>query len=209
MDSIDFDFLYPGEERIYSLPKLEEMNVCITTKEEFVNKLAYVFEDIDAVTNYDIGRKYKPRKRLTEIINGNVLTDESVVESRVALDYYTNPYKFSRNLERENVISFDNPKGATFKKRISVPHVEDRLTMVGLNIHESDIISVRQFDCTVVAVYPFILEFDIKTKRYIKKFSPTRGVIEVEIDYSSLKQKRSIVLPPLIPKRVAKSLIIV
>lgn len=187
---------------------LNKLRVCITKKSDFLSPYSYTFRDVDPVTNRAIGRYYKARKYLTEETNRS-LTEENVVETRLYLDYLILLSKFNRKVHEDSTVSFDEQTSKSISKKHPIPKEGDRLILVSQNTHESDTFSTKLFSCVVVKVFPFIVKMNREGNYYQTSFSNSMGSIEVEIDFSTYTPKRSLVLPPLIPKRVIPNFSIV
>jgi hypothetical protein len=180
--------------------EINAMKVCITKKDDFTNKYSFIFEDYDISTGLKIGRLYKARRRLTEIVNGDVGTTERIPESRVVFDYYINPNKISFLSKDIGCVSYEALKPTFIGKRIKYPMVNDRLMLVSLNTNLADKDSVREFQCQVCNIYPFCIKYDPESNEYSRSYSLSMGTIEVVVDHQQSMLQRSIVLPPKIPK---------
>ena len=60
---------------------------CITKDAVFKSKFATIYIDIDLNEKFLLGRKFIPRKKLTEFYNSGIETNEWMVEENVCFDY--------------------------------------------------------------------------------------------------------------------------
>ncbi len=198
-----------------NIPDEETLHVCITTAREFAFKSAYIFKEINQETKVDIGRLYKPRKLLTEMMNG-IPTQASIPEPIVFFDFYIQKLVKPRDTQFDDLnfpgdgifpISYDMADIKDKKlTRSKVPKVGEVITFFNRNVHKSDHISPREFQGTIASVYPYIHRYDTETGKYIQLYSRSFGVVGVEIDLANYKLKRSLVIPPLIPLHVPVNL---
>lgn len=195
---MDLSFIYPENYTTKNFPNQEELHACITSRDDFFNKFSYIYYDIN-LNKEKLSRLYKPRKRLTEIENGGILSEETKPDDIVCLDYYICRTKKVKKEKTLRNVTYDGDMYEE-KRKNRIPEIGEKFILVGKNISDADIESANNLICTVEQVYPFIYRYDPKVNKNIKIRTEQSGVVVVSVDVRASKQKRSILYPPLIPK---------
>ena len=176
---------------------------CITKDAVFKSKFATIYIDIDLNEKFLLGRKFIPRKKLTEFYNSGIETNEWMVEENVCFDYLVKKNTKKYRKRSNTVLSYDKE---VFDVVINEPpFINEEFKLKNFNKDKFDRLSADDIKVTVKEVYPFRYVYDLRLGGLTKLPSRTHGTVVLTIERNS-ELKRSLVLPSLVPKHALADL---
>ncbi len=197
---------------VESLVKAQQM-LCISVQQEFTDPASFVYHEA-GIPSF---RSFRPRRYLTELVNGR-RTTEGTVEKILWLDFYVRPQK--RKLRKEmDTNELDSYFGGTTIKDVQegkedikikgeLPMEGEKIHFILTNVASKDDKTQRDFYGEVLEVIQGQFRHGTRTSLEYKvdQLNSNFGMIKVRVYHEYEFMKRSLVLPPVKPRYKAATL---